>query len=502
MDKTDKPSEIDLGAIFRTILSNWMIVIGATALSALLAFLITTSMVSPKYTAYATVELKAVSSVIRASSPEFTPGNSAAIEMKAESARLVSTETLLTLIKTLELNKDPEFSSIINRPLEDIETAQLIEDLRDIISIQIEKNSTLLNVVVTTYSSEKSSLIADTLLRLYVQSRLETNVPVDINDPNWIANVLTGFTNDLENLSLTNLSQDNIKEQLDIIKKISQDATLLFQFNLSKLDENFSRPFFLGIDGLQIHSIESARFTAKKSSPNLILSIVLGAWGGLVGAVIYVLNFHTHQRILRGYRSIAQHYDMPIFADVSKNQHKNKDIGRDIRSQIRDLRSAILSQRNSQANVILLSDISSKQGAGPIAESLGNSFADIDQNVLVVDFTNSTNDEVSDVWEKLKAYTSKSTGARGLTLLKGNAAFETLEPSGMVKTLQNLQAVFEQVILVAPPLAQNSDALMLYDHANLLLLCAPSVGIEENSLHDAIDRIRLVEPKETGYVLF
>lgn len=542
MNATEKlnlqSSDLDVEEIWQALTFRWRTIVIFSLSALALGFVYAFWLAQPVYVANSAIALK--NTFYRASGGQIERYAQSLDNqtMSLEAQRIVSFEILDELIGTLELGQDAEFNSALEprffgQPSEERPTIRkevLFEALHQAITITIPQGTNIIEISVTSKSAEKSMIIANSLVDIYVLKQgvsffeefLQENLDNDSESelPAALLNQAQVLLRDLE--MLTPKSNDEISAYLEQLDTVFKSLVGLYGYHLSNYqvnppgdqDHKVSTPHIFS-EVIQAAYIPNAAASPKKMRI-LLISLVLGVFG----SVALVLAEAISRGRIYDERILQRRFGIPVWSEFQMRvlQDVNGQLPTQTPYEFHELRSALTLNAidSDRIGAVLFLNAGKHIPDVKIALGLGQSYASIGRKALIIaehldkkflrdldlDETQSCFQEALSVGHAAETAILK-TGSVDMIGVASSAsdAWDIYSTHAFAEALEKFKQDYDIVILASQSDMSTEGMSVLQKHSNMVQINIVEGETCQRDVTRLISKIKTTFPSPVGFVL-
>ncbi len=214
-------AEIDILAVFQSILQHWLLILGIVVMTSLAGYYYVTKMVTPKYLSAAVLALQSTESQFSDINSLFSGSSTDKAAINTEISVIRSRKLIQRLIEDLDLDQIAEFNPALRQPpplslgglralLAGTQTADpdaprsealdlVIESLvRDAVTVVAPRDTYLLSIQVRTTDPTRSARMANHLAEIYLDDQISKKFTATEYAVNWLTDRVSTLETELE----------------------------------------------------------------------------------------------------------------------------------------------------------------------------------------------------------------------------------------------------------------------------------------------------------------
>lgn len=281
-----------------------------------------------------------------------------------------------------------------------------------------------------------------------------------------------------------------------------------------------------GIDNNNISVIDPAIVSYDKYKPNTKMNLAFGAIAGLIIGSMLALLVGSSDTKIKSIEDIREVSDLPLLGKIPKvkTQSSGAVLALDEPSSIiaeafRSLRTSLMfSTPEGLPKLLHITSAEADEGKSNIAHNLASVFSQTGKRILLIDadlrkpsigkYLNMK--PSANLAEYLQGNTSidsiiVTTDMPNLSIITGDtvdsAPADLLSNDRMLSLLERMSDQFDLIILDSPPVLGLADALILSNRSVATLFVIESNKTNQQSLSDALERLRMGYGNVIGFVL-
>ena len=256
-----------------------------------------------------------------------------------------------------------------------------------------------------------------------------------------------------------------------------------------------------GLRSSNIVVVDPARTAAKPSTPSYLLNLGLGMGVGLLGGIGLALIHDGADRKLHSPADLKRHTGLGTLGVLPDLNRPGANVAEE---RIRALRTSLLLSNSPQPKVLLVTSALPNEGKTTVSSMLAQSFAEHYERVLLVDAdlrkpsvrvdfeSGVTERGLSDLLAGLSGETSEAS-ERGLQVIcagdEVSRPAALLGSSRMKTLLEAWSESFDLVVLDTPPVLAFTDAVILSQYADAVLLVVRAHSTSSDSVQRALEAL-------------
>ena len=519
----------------RKVLLLW--IAGCCLLAAALASVVQ----RPVYQSHAAIQVQGINENflnLRDIYPTTAPGADNAAYIQTEAEILRQDSLLERVVTKLGLDQRPEFK---DRPgvwdiLHGRTQWTALEELKKSVQIVPSRGSSIIQIICDSHDPKLAADLANALAQTFIdqsidarqRSAMQTQASLSI-ERDALGKRLARAEAELGGYGPREkgaASYDALRRELDANRQF-------YQLISRRIDE---ARVASAVNQANVRLVSPARPADYPYKPNLPLNLALGAIGGLVLAMGYVMLREQSTSVLRApgeagaFLAIPELGAIPIadkprpaalrliapvlkgsFLEAALAERPGADLSEPFRATLASILSA--GQNGSHPHTLVVTSSRAGEGKTTVVSHLAIALAEIGNKVLVIDgdfrrprlhkvFDQPNSWGLSDLLQEKNAIEDlplealvKRTALPHLHLLpSGTSAeniFALLWSGRMARLLPRFREVFDYVLIDAPPCLEFADARIIGRYAEQLLLVVRADSTDRQIAHAAVQRLLL-----------
>jgi receptor protein-tyrosine kinase len=444
------------------------------------------------------------------------------IYIQTQSEKLQDQGLMEQVARRLRLAARPEFR---NTPMPEQSAADAVKRGLKIVP---GRGSRIVRVVCDASSPQLAADVANTLAATFIEQDIEARQRA------------ARQTRDALNIQLADLRRKVDRSEADsrIPSRASADAVAARKFYESMSQKASEAGVAAAMRQSDIRLISPARPATRPYKPNLPLNLGLGAAGGLILALGYVMLHEQTNSRLRAPgeagtwltlpelgvipKALPGYLEAPRFpgANMSALEHPPSRMSEPFRATLASILSA---GPGEHPHILLVTSSRPNEGKTTVVSNLGIALAEISGKVLLIDgdmrrprlhkvFDQANSWGLSDVLLEKNAIEElpldvlvRKTAVPHLYLLPSGAStgniFSLLCSARMSRLMPRFRQEFDYVLVDAPPCLEFTDARIMARYAEKLLLVVRSNYTERRTAQAAVQRLLLDGISVMGVIL-
>jgi len=433
-----------------------------------------------------------------------------AVYMQTQAEMLRQDSLLQQVARKLHLYTLPEYSK----------SPGAVPRLRRDINVAPERNSRILQIVCDASTPSLAADIANTLAAAFVQQGIDARQSAALGTYESLVPQLAVLRR--------NLPPAGRAAGASAVGEAAVNRRMYDQM----LERTYQAWLASRLPATNIRVVSRAIPDPRPHRPNVPLNLAIGAIGGLLGAVAFVMLREQHKSVLRAPGDAGAYLDLPELGAIpqaggwtpaafffpgsarARIERVALEPNAGLAESFRDTAASILSAgpKGDSPRVLVVTSSQPMEGKTTIVSNLGIALAAVSQKVLLIDgdmrrprlhklFDEPNSWGLSDVLSEKNAIDelpidvlSKKTSVPHLYLLPSGAStdniFGLLYSGRMARLLPLFRQEFDYVLVDAPPCLEFADARIMARHAEELLLVVRANYTDRRTVQAAVQRLR------------
>ncbi|HWB85973.1 MAG TPA: polysaccharide biosynthesis tyrosine autokinase [Bryobacteraceae bacterium] len=525
----------------------------------LLAGLLATAIQPRMYRSHASIQIQGVNENflnLRDIYPTAAPSADNAVYVQTQAEMLRQDALIDQVVKKLHLERPEDFQRASIGPHTALGLHALapggwtpIEEVKKNLQIVPSRGSSIIQIIFDSRDPQLSADVANTLAQAFIDQSIEarqraakqtyTSLSLELEDLRKglvkseaaLGAYDRGSSGRRESILISGrspaaTSYSDLKRQLDSNRQFYEAISR--RVDEARVASAVSQP--------NVHLVSAAQPAPHPHKPNLPLNLAVGAFGGLVLAVGYVMLREQTNSVLRVPGEAAACLTLPELGAIPKASHRKfpalpfGDVGlvappverasleqssSGVSESFRATMASILSSGHNgdHPRVLVVTSSRPMEGKTTVVSNLGISLAAIGSKVLLIDgdlrrpqlhkvFDQANSWGLSDVLREKNAIEEiplevlvKRTTVPHLYLLPGGTStdniFALLWSARMARLMPRFRQEFDYVLMDAPPCLEFADARIMGRYAEKLLLVVRADYTEKRTAQAAVQRLLL-----------